>query len=93
MNIKALAKEIAKDIKSEKDFSTLSRRFLKLTVEPDLNAHIKAHLEYSKQNPKGKNSGNIRNDYIIKTLSRSLTNIDIQINRFHTGTEVFVCFF
>ncbi len=38
--LEALAKEFAKDIKSEKDLSTLSRRLVKLTVETALNAEI-----------------------------------------------------
>ena len=38
--LEALAKELAKDIKSEKDLSALSRRLVKLTVETTLNAEI-----------------------------------------------------
>ena len=49
--LEALAKELAKDIKSEKDLSALSRRLVKLTVETALNAEIEDHLGYPKNNP------------------------------------------
>ena len=54
--LEALAKELAKDIKSEKDRSALSRRLVKLTVETALNAEIEDHLGYPKNNPDGRNN-------------------------------------
>ena len=43
--LEALAKELAKDIKSGKDLSALfSTRLVKLTVETALNAEIEDHL-------------------------------------------------
>jgi len=59
--LEALAKELAKDIKSEKDLSTLSRSLVKLTVETALNAENEDHLGYTKHSPDGPNSGNNRN--------------------------------
>ena len=41
--LETLAKELAKDIKTEHDLSDLSRRLLKLTVETALGAEAEAH--------------------------------------------------
>ncbi|KTA86064.1 hypothetical protein VO70_04970 [Aeromonas salmonicida] len=38
--LKALAAELAKDIKSEKDLGTLTLQLIKLTVETALNAEM-----------------------------------------------------
>ena len=38
--LEVLAEKLAKEIKSEKDLSALSRRLVKLTVETALNAEI-----------------------------------------------------
>ena len=38
--LKAMVKELAKDVKSEKDLSALSGEIVKLTVETALNAEI-----------------------------------------------------
>lgn len=84
--LEALAKELAKDIKSEKDLSTLSRRLVKLTVETALNAEIEDHLGYSKHNPKGKNSGNSRNGYTSKTLKGDFGHVEMDTPRDRNGT-------
>ena len=49
--LKALAAELAKDIKSEKDLGTLTQQLIKLTVETALNAEMDEHLGYEKHAP------------------------------------------
>ncbi|TNJ15248.1 transposase, partial [Aeromonas sobria] len=44
--LKALAAELAKDIKSEKDLGTLTQQLIKLTVETTLNAEMDEHTDY-----------------------------------------------
>ena len=56
--LKALASELAKDIKSEKDLSDLSRALLKLTVETALGQEMDEHLGYEKHAHLGRNGGN-----------------------------------
>jgi len=51
--LELLVKELSKDIKSEKDLATLSRRLIKLTVETSLNSELDTHLGYSKNNRDG----------------------------------------
>ena len=59
--LKALAKELAKDIKSEADLNALSRELLKLTVETALNAELTEHLGYDKHGDSKRAGGNARN--------------------------------
>lgn len=49
--LKALAAELAKDIKSEKDLGTLTQQLIKLTIETALNAEMDEHLGYEKHAP------------------------------------------
>ncbi len=84
--LEALAKELAKDIKSEKDLSTLSRRLVKLTVETALNAEIEDHLGYTKNSPDGRNSGNSRNGHTPKTLKGDFGHVKMQTPRDRNGT-------
>ena len=46
--LKAMAAELAKDIKSEKDLGALTQQLVKLTVETALNAELDEHLGYEK---------------------------------------------
>ena len=49
--LKALANELAKDIKTEKDLNALSAELLKMTVEAALGAEMEDHLGYAKCSP------------------------------------------
>ena len=44
--LKAMAAELAKDIKSEKDLGALTQQLVKLTVETALYAELDEHLGY-----------------------------------------------
>jgi putative transposase len=46
--LKAMAAELAKDVKSEADLNILSRELMKLTVETALNAELTDHLGYER---------------------------------------------
>jgi transposase-like protein len=60
-NIKALASELAKNVKTEKDLNTLTQQLLKMTVETALNNELSEHLGYEKHQLKPKS--NARNGY------------------------------
>ncbi len=66
--IKALASELAKDLKTPEDLSALSAQLTKITVEAALKAEMEPHFGYSPYDVKGHNSGNSRNGYSPKTL-------------------------
>ncbi len=44
--LKALAAELAKDLKTPEDLSALTSQFTKITVEASLNAELEHHLGY-----------------------------------------------
>ncbi|AHX60837.1 IS256 family transposase [Aeromonas media WS] len=79
--LKALAAELAKDIKSEKDLGTLTQQLIKLTVETALNAEMDEHLGYEKHAPQGRGTGNNRNGYSIKRLKGQHGEVTIQAPR------------
>ncbi|MGL4892233.1 MAG: IS256 family transposase [Aeromonas veronii] len=79
--LKALAAELAKDIKSEKDLGTLTQQLIKLTVETALNAEMDEHLGYQKHAPQGRGTGNNRNGYSTKRLKGQHGEVTIQAPR------------
>ena len=79
--LKALAAELAKDIKSEKDLGTLTQQLIKLTVETALNAEMDEHLGYEKHAPQGRGTGNNRNGYSTKRLKGHHGEVTIQAPR------------
>lgn len=85
-DLRALAKELAKNVKSEKDLSDLSRQLLKLTVETALGAEMEEHLGYTKHAPEGRGTGNSRNGRSKKTLKGDIGEVDIETPRDRNGT-------
>ncbi len=72
--LKAMAAELAKDIKSEKDLGALTQQLVKLTVETALNAELDEHLGYEKHAPEGRGTGNSRNGYSAADISATLVS-------------------
>ena len=66
--LKALAGELAKDIKTGEDLSSLSARLVKLTVEAALAAEMENHLGYPPHSARGHHTGNSRNGSTPKIL-------------------------
>ena len=79
--LKALAAELVKDIKSEKDPGTLTQQLIKLTVETALNAEMDEHLGYQKHAPQGRGTGNNRNGHSTKRLKGQHEEVTIQAPR------------
>ena len=79
--LKALASELAKDIKTPEDLSTFSAHLTKLTVEAALNAELEDHLGYAPHEVKGRNGRNSRNGYTRKTLKGDHGEIEIATPR------------
>ena len=84
--LEAMAKELARDVKSEKDLSALSGRLAKLTVETALNAEIEDHPGYPKNNPDGRNTGNSRNGSTPKTLKGNFGHMEMKTPWDRNGT-------
>jgi len=84
--LKALASELAKDIKTGEDLSALSSQLVKLTVEAALSAEMERHLGYPKHSPEGHHSGNSRNGTTQKTLKGDHGEVRINTPRDRNGT-------
>ncbi len=76
--LKALAEELAKDLKTPEDLSALSAQLTKLTAEAALNGEMKHHLGYSKHEATGRNRSNSRNGYSSKKLKGDHGEIELQ---------------
>ncbi|HDF2330403.1 TPA: hypothetical protein PC537_004070 [Morganella morganii] len=63
--IKALASELAKNIKNEKDLGEFSALLKKFTIETALNAELSEHLGYEKNH--SALTDNARNGFSQKT--------------------------
>jgi transposase-like protein len=84
--IKALALELAKDLKTPEDLSAFSDQLTKITVEAALNAELEHHLGYAPHEIKGRNSGNNRNGYTAKRLKGDHGEIEINTPRDRDST-------
>ena len=80
-DMRALAGELAKNIKTEKDLSDFSKLLKKMTVEAALGAEMEEHLGYSKHAQEGHHTGNNRNGYSVKTLKGDHGEVDIDVPR------------
>lgn len=79
--LKALAAELAKDLKTPADLNALSAQLTKLTVEAALNAEMQEHLGYAPYESKGRDTPNSRNGYTSKTLKGDHGEIEIATPR------------
>jgi len=83
--LQSLAKELAKNVKSQKDLSDLTSKFVKMTVEAALDSEMEEHLGYSKNSPQGHNTGNNRNGHSSKRLVGDHGEIEIETPRDRNG--------
>ena len=79
--MKSLAKELAKDLKTEKDVGELSSQLMKLAVEAALGAEMEAHLGYAKHEKSPVESSNARNGYSSKRLKGDHGEIELSVPR------------
>lgn len=84
--LKAMAAELAKSIKTEKDLGSLTQQLVKLTVETALNAELEEHLGYEKHSPKGRSTSNSRNGYSPKRLKGQHGEVFIETPRDREGS-------
>jgi len=84
--LKELAKEFAKDIKTQHDLNDFSKMLTKLTVETALNAELTEHLGYEKHQNSPEGSQNARNGTLKKKLKGSHGEIVIESPRDREGS-------
>ena len=80
-SMRALAKELAKGIKTEKQLGDFSRLLKKMTIEAALNAEMDEHLGYAKHEAKDRGTGNSRNGSLNKRLKGDHGDIGIESPR------------
>jgi len=84
--MRVLAGQLARNIKTEKDLSDFSRQLKKMTVEAALGAEMEDHLGYAKHSTEGHHTGNSRNGYSGKTLKGDHGEVDIDVPRDRNGS-------
>lgn len=84
--MRALAAQLAKNLKTEKDLSDFSRQLKKMTVEAALGAEMEEHLGYAKHSTAGHHTGNSRNGYSGKTLKGNHGEVAIDVPRDRNGS-------
>lgn len=85
-SLQALAKELAKTVKTPADLNELSRVLTKLTVETALNAELTDHLGYDKHELAPAGQKNARNGHSRKRLKTEDGEIELQTPRDRDGT-------
>lgn len=83
-DIKQLAQELAVNIKTEKDLNEFSAILKKLTIESALNAELREHLGFDKNEPSS--STNKRNGSSKKTLKSPDGSLELEIPRDREGS-------
>ena len=77
--LQAMAKELAKTVKTQEDLSNLSSMLVKMTVEAALGAEMEEHLGYRKNQES--DSLNSRNGYSPKTLKGEHGEVELIVPR------------
>jgi transposase-like protein len=84
--LQELAKEFAKDIKTQNDLNDFSKMLTKLTVETALNAELTEHLGYEKHQSSPPNTQNARNGTTKKRLKGTHGVVEIDSPRDRDGS-------
>lgn len=79
--IEALAREMAKGVKTEADLEAVTRTLTKTLIETALKAEMTDHLGYEAHDPGGAGSGNSRNGSNSKTVVSRTGPLDIETPR------------
>lgn len=83
--LEALAREMAKGVKTEADLAAVTRTLTKTLIETALKAELSDHLGYDQGDPAGAGSGNSRNGVTGKTLVTESGPVKIDTPRDRNG--------
>ena len=75
----ALAREMAKGVKTEADLEAVTRTLTKTLIETTLKAEMTDHLGYESHDPAGARSGNSRNGTNAKTVVGKTGPLEIEV--------------
>lgn len=83
--LEALAKEMAKGVKTEADLAEVTRTLTKTLIETALKAELTDHLGYEEGDASGAGSGNSRNGSTRKTVTSQSGPLELETPRDHNG--------
>jgi transposase-like protein len=86
MDIEAIGKELAKHIKTQKEFSDITAQLTKSFLESALNAELDDHLGYEKHDKSEERKPNTRNGFSKKTLKGDKGHLELNIPRDRQST-------
>jgi len=81
MDIETIGKELAKNVKTQKDLSDITGQLMKVVLESALNTELDTHLGYEKNVKSLTRKKNTRNGYSKKTIKSDKGNLTIDIPR------------
>ena len=81
MDIETIGKELAKNVKTQKDLSDITGQLMKVVLESALNTELDTHLGYEKSVKSLTRKKNTRNGYSKKTIKSDKGNLTIDIPR------------
>jgi len=81
MNIEEIGKELAKNVKTQKDLSDITGQLMKAVLESALNSELDDHLGYSKNTKADARKTNTRNGFSKKTIKGENGSIELKTPR------------
>ncbi len=81
MDIKTIGKELAKNVKTQKDLSDITSQLMKVVLETALNAEMDDHLGYERHEKSETRKSNTRNGYSRKTIKGEKGEVELQVPR------------
>ena len=86
MDIESIGKELAKQVKTQKDLSEITGKLMKVVLEQALNSELDEHLGYEKNEKSKSRKSNTRNGYSKKIVKGDKGEIQIDIPRDREAT-------
>jgi putative transposase len=81
MDIETIGKELAKQVKTQKDLSEITGQLMKVVLESALNSELEDHLGYEKNEKSESRKTNTRNGYSKKTIKGDQGAIELTTPR------------
>jgi len=81
MNIEEIGKELAKNVKTQKDVTEITGQLVKIILESALNGEMDGHLGYDKNQKSSQRRKNTRNGSYKKTVKGENGSIELDVPR------------
>ena len=81
MNLQTIGKQLAKGVKSQADLKNITGQLMRIILESALNAELKEHLGYKKNERTPSPRQNTRNGHSFKTVKGDHGEIELEVPR------------